>query len=352
MALSPRAALLSCGLTATLLLTACGESEPVSSHESSRSVTAAKAEGTTQFPLTVDNCGQRFTFTKVPERVVSLDQGMTEIMLSLGLQEHMVGTASWTDPVLPELEEANNTVERLSDNAPTYEAVMDKDPDLVVSSFGRHYKKEGGVATRDRFGETDTPALLSYADCEGPLMINGGGTRTTPLTADKIYKDIEVIAEIFDVSKRGQELIDNLKHRVALAQEKINSHGETVGFWFADTKTPYFSGGYGFGNILSQESGLTNIFASEKDDWIAATWEDVVDKNPDILVLGDLERNRFPGDKLADKKEFLATDPVTKTMDAVKNEHFITLHGAELNPSIRFADALEKIAAYLEAHDK
>ncbi|WP_222104965.1 ABC transporter substrate-binding protein [Corynebacterium anserum] len=349
-----RTAALACGLISTMLLSACGESEPVPAIDapssSAASAPAATPEGTTHYPLTVDNCGKEFTFDKAPERVVSLDQGMTEIMLSLGLQDRMVGTASWTDPVLPQLEQANAQVERLSDNAPTYEAVMDKDPDFVVASFGRHYKQEGGVATRERFGETDIPAVLSYTDCEGPLMINGGGTRTRSLTADKIYKDVEVIAQIFDVQERGQRLIDDLKKRVDRAHSAIHSHGESVGYWFADTKTPYFAGGYGFGNVLSENSGMKNIFADEKDDWIASTWENVLDKNPDILVLGDLERNRFPGDKLADKKEFLSTDPVASQMNAVKEHKYIALHGAELNPSIRFADALEKIATYLDQH--
>ncbi|BDH56949.1 hypothetical protein MTP03_18880 [Tsukamurella sp. PLM1] len=53
--------------------------------------------------------------------------------------------------VLPSLAEANAKVHRLADTAPLYEAVMATDPDFVTASFGRHLKKEGGVATRDRF---------------------------------------------------------------------------------------------------------------------------------------------------------------------------------------------------------
>jgi iron complex transport system substrate-binding protein len=58
-------------------------------------------EGRTAYPLTIENCGVAVTFAAAPERTVSLDQDSTEILLSLGLEERMVGTASWTDPVLP-----------------------------------------------------------------------------------------------------------------------------------------------------------------------------------------------------------------------------------------------------------
>lgn len=87
--------------------------------------------------------------------------------------------------------------------------------------------------------------------------------------------------------------------------------------------------------------GLTNIFAEVADDWPAVSWEAVVDRNPDILVLGDLARTRFPGDRLDDKKDFLASDPVAGAMAAVQGKRYIALHGAELNPSIRAVDGIE-----------
>jgi iron complex transport system substrate-binding protein len=89
-----------------------------------------------------------------------------------------------------------------------------------------------------------------------------------------------------------------------------------------------------------------NVFNDSVDDWPAMGWESVVEADPDILVLGDLQRDRFPGDLLDDKVEFLKSDELTSTLDAVQEERFIPLHGAEMNPSIRFVDGLEKIQAW------
>lgn len=74
----------------------------------------------------------------------------------------------------------------------------------------------------------------------------------------------------------------------------------------------------------------------------------MVERDPDVMVLGDLQRDRFPGDRLADKEAFLAADPVTRTLSAVQRKRYIALHGAEMNPSIRFVAGLEKIADGLE----
>ncbi|MEU4383726.1 ABC transporter substrate-binding protein [Promicromonospora sp. NPDC023805] len=321
-------------------LTGCGASEVVEPAQA-----APAGEGRTEYPLTLENCGQEVTVESAPARVVSLDQNSTEILLSLGLEDRIVGTASWTDPVLDSLAEANEDVPRLADNAPTYEVLLGADPDFVTASFGRHYN-EGGVVARERLGESGIGSYLSPTDCDNGQSVNGGGARTVPLTADELYQEIHELAEIFDVADRGEALVADLRERAEAATEGVDFEGRTVMFWFADTKTPYVAGGLGSASYLATTTGLENVFKDSVDDWPAMGWESVVEADPDILVLGDLQRDRFPGDLLDDKIEFLKSDELTSTLDAVQEERFIPLHGAEMNPSIRFVDGLEKIQAW------
>ncbi|MBB3037036.1 ABC transporter substrate-binding protein [Hoyosella altamirensis] len=330
-------------LTAALAsaLVACGQSEAVDS-----GAAASNEEGTTIYPLVLDNCGRTVTVDAAPQRVVSLDQGSTEILLSLGLAERVVGTASWTDPIRENLAEANALVSRLADNAPTYEVVLGADPDFVTASFGRHFA-QGGVADRDRFEQTGMETYLSPTDCDNGVSINGGGKRTSPLTMDALYQEIRELAAIFDVSDRGEKLIEELQGREAAALAGIGAADVSLAFWFADTKSPYVAGGLGSPNLLANSVGAENAFSDLTDDWAPVGWETVVERNPDVLVLGDLLRNRFPGDLLAEKTAFLESDPLTRNLDAVRNGHYIALHGAEMNPSIRTVDGLEKLAAGL-----
>ena len=196
----------------------------------------------------------------------------------------------------------------------------------------------------DSSNGVDFASREASADQRPQLVINGGGTRTTPLEIDSLYQEIRELAEVFDVSARGEELIAELQQRADAATDRIEASDRTMAFWFADTKTPYVAGGLGSANLLATTVGAENVFADLDDDWPAVGWETVVERDPDVLVLGDLQRDRFPGDRLADKEAFLAADPLTSTMPAVQQERYIALHGAEMNPSIRFVDGLEKIA--------
>ena len=327
-------------------LTACGASEAVPAER-----TATAGEGSTQYPVVLENCGHEVRVDKAPERVVSLDQNSTEILLSLGLADRMVGTASWTDPVLDSLAAANETVPRLADNAPTYEVLLGADPDFVTASFGRHYAAEGGVVTRERLDETGIEAYLSPTDCDNGTSVNGGSwTRSAPITVDALYTEIRELAEVFDVSERGEALIADLQARAAAATEGVDFRGASVVFWFASVDTPYVAGGRGAASLLAQATGMENAYGDLTEDWPAVSWESFVDTNPDVIVLGDLHRTRFPGDQLDEKLAFLKDDPVASVMDAAVDTRFIPLHGAELNPSIRFVDGLEKIKAWWDEH--
>lgn len=330
----------------TTPLVGCGASEPVS-----RSKASTKIEGATTYPLKLENCGEALTFDGPPQRVVSLDQGSTELLLSLGLADRIVGTASWTDPILDSLAEANADVPRLADDAPTYEVALGADPDFITASFGRHFA-EGGVAERSRFAEIGVPTYLSPTDCDNGKSVNGGTTRTHPLTVDSLYQEIRELAQIFDVPSRGEKLIATLKKRTEQALAGPQARGLSLAFWFADTKTPYVAGGLGSASMLCSLVGATNVFSDLEEDWPAVGWETLVDRAPDALVLGDLHRARFPGDLLEDKIDFLESDALASTLRAVDSGSYVALHGAEMNPSIRFVDGLEKITAWLSEREK
>lgn len=324
----------------------CGASEPLAAEQF-----VEQGEGMTEYPLTLENCGREIAIEEAPQRVVSLDQNSTEILLSLGLEDRVVGTASWTDPVLDSLAAANEEVPRIADNAPTYEVLLASDPDFVTASFGRHFAEPGGVAPRERLTETGIGSYLSPTDCEGGESINGGGTRTQPLTPDVLHQEIRELAAIFDVPARGEQLVAELEGRAASALEDVDLGGASVAFWFADTRTPYVAGGLGSASLLATLTGMENVYTDASDDWPASGWEAFVERDPQIVVLGDLHRDRFPGDRLDDKIEFLQTDPLTSTLPAVRDECFIALHGAEMNPSIRYVDGLEKIQAWASDPD-
>lgn len=166
---------------------------------------------------------------------------------------------------------------------------------------------------------------------------------------DSVYQEIRELSAIFGVDERGEDLIDELKGRVRAASEPVNATGGvTLAYWFADTQTPYMAGCCGSSGAITTAVGATNVFADTTDEWPQVPWETVADRNPTALVLADLSRRSVDGDALDSKIAFLESDPVTAQMQAVRDRRYIIVNGADMNPTIRTVDGIEKVAAALQ----
>ncbi|MFG2549626.1 ABC transporter substrate-binding protein [Streptomyces sp. NPDC048581] len=330
-------------LTGALLLTGCGGS----SDSPTGSATRSKPAG---YPVTLDNCGQKVRVEAPPQQAVSLNQGTTEIMLSLGLSDRMVGTATWTDPVAKGLEKDNAKVRRLADNAPSFEKVLDTEPDFVAASFASTLGK-GGVATREQFEKLGVPTYLSPSDCVGKDNSgDGDGSRTEPLTMDAVYGEVTDLARIFGVEERGEKLVADLRARVKKATSGLDAKDVTLLYWFANSQSPYLAGCCGAPGVITRELGAENAFDDTHKEWPQVNWETVADRDPDVLVIGDLSRKQQTAETAARKIEFLESDPVTKNMSAVREKRYVLLSGQAMNPTIRTVEGVEKVAAALRKY--
>lgn len=323
-----------------VLLTACGGGTANSADGGG----GDKADG---FPLTLKNCGRTVTVKAPPQRAVSVDQGSTEILLSLGLADRLAATATWSDPVMKGLEKANQGVERLSENRPSSEKVLDKEPDFLSASFASTLAK-GGVAPREQFEKLGVPTYISPADCVGKDNSGGGdGARTAPLTMDNVYTEVRELSQVFGVPERGDALVKKLRARVTKATDGIDGSKASLLYWFSDSKAPYLAGCCGAPGVITRELGAKNVFDDTHDEWPQISWETIADRNPDVLVIGDLSRTMQTAESAEKKIEFLESNPVTRTMDAVKNRRYVLLSGQAMNPTIRTVEGLERVAAGL-----
>src|SRR5690606_35458939 len=95
----------------------------------------ALAQSTT-YPLTIQNGDNVLVFEQAPERAVTLNGHVTELMLSLGLAPKMVGTAYLNHPILESLEAESAAIPILSDGtgSPSLEVVLNTGADFA---FGR-----------------------------------------------------------------------------------------------------------------------------------------------------------------------------------------------------------------------
>jgi iron complex transport system substrate-binding protein len=64
-----------------------------------------------------------------------------------------------------------------------------------------------------------------------------------------------------------------------------------------------------------------------------------------------MDRRRFPADDYQRKLQFLRSDPVTRNMDAVKNNRIIILDAMAMQASLRMFDGLESLATAINRYD-
>lgn len=305
-----------------------------------KSGSAQVYESTAGYPVHIENCGRTVTVPAAPSRAVTIDQSATEIMLSLGLGDRMAGTAGWNDPVLPELAAANEQVPAIGQKTVSLERLLDEDPDFVYATFDWSFSEEG-VGSRDRFDEFGVPTYQSPSECGGQTA-----DRDRALTLDDMFDEIAQIATVFDVKDRGDRLITDLRSRVGEATGAGTSEGVSLMWWYAATRTPYIAGCCGAPGIITDAVGATNAFADSRQYWPEISWEAILERDPDVLVLADLARGD-EGDSAQAKIEFLESNPVAQQLTAVKERRWIILSGTAMDPSIRNIGAIETVASGL-----
>ncbi|MBX8545549.1 ABC transporter substrate-binding protein [Pseudomonas cichorii] len=304
----------------------------------------------TQYPLTVENCGLKLTFEHAPRRAVTIGQSGTEMLYELGLGDRLVGTSLWFNDVLPRFKAQNDKVERLADNDPSFEAVIGKRPELVPVQLEWMVGAQGVVGTRQQFHDLKIPTYIMPSDCEGKdNLVGADGTRLEPFRIDTIYKSIEQLSQIFDVQDRGQQLVAELRNRLAHAVANVKQNKErdvSAVFWFSSADInidPYVAGRKGIPDFMLNNLGMRNIVESD-EEWPTVGWETIAKANPDILVIARMDRRRFPADDYRRKLEFLKSDPVTRNMDAVKHDRIVIIDADAMQASIRLFTGIEELA--------
>lgn len=284
-------------------------------------------------PVTVDNCGTPVTFTAAPKRVVTIKSTSTEMLLALGLGDRIVGSAFQDGPVPASLADAASGLTILSDQLPSQEVVLEKEPDLVYAGWESNFSAEGA-------GERPSLEALGVHTYVSPAACKEEGYKPTSLSFAQIFGEISEVASIFHTDATPlltaeQKTLDGITKSTAGLSALWYSSGDA---------TPYVGAGSGAPQLLLDTVGLTNIAADVKDTWASYSWEAIVDANPDVIVLVDAAWNTA-----AQKKEMLAANPATARLDAVINQRYLTIPFAASEAGVRSADAAADLAAQLAA---
>ncbi|MEU3598441.1 ABC transporter substrate-binding protein [Streptomyces sp. NPDC006798] len=311
-----------------IVLTACGGSDSGSGSGSDKPGAAAAG-----FPYTVDNCGVKTTYKAPPKRAVTMNQHVTEIMLELGLEKSLVGTAYLDDQVLPRYAAAYKSVPVLAKEYPSKEKLLAADPDFVYGGYASAFEAKDG-RTRDELKKSGIDSRLNLEYCT---------EKRTSL--DDVYREIEEIGRTFGVRDRAEKWIAASRATVAKTEaglKKSSSEPVPVFVYDSGDKTAFTVGGKGIGNELIARAGGRNVFADIPKSFGDATWEQVVARKPEVIVIYD-----YGATSLEQKKRRLLEDPALKDVPAIRNKKFAVLPLSDAVVGVRAPDAIAKLAPQL-----
>ncbi|MFI6763105.1 ABC transporter substrate-binding protein [Micromonospora sp. NPDC050417] len=287
--------------------------------------------------VTLTNCGVPVQFAQPPSRVVTMNQAATEIMLALGLQDRMIGTAYLDDAILPEYAAAYQKIPVLAKEYPSKEKLIEAAPDFVYASFASAFSDEG-IGERDTYTSLNVGTYLSPAGCPKE-------TRPSPLTIDDVYGEIRDIAAIFGVPERGTSLIDAQRTRIAAAASSVKDAKDiSVLWWDSGTDAPSVGSCCGGPQMLMSAVGVGNAFTDLPGSWGDTSWEKVVERDPDVIVLVDAE-----WDRAAAKQSFLTGNATLRDLPAVTGKRFVVIPFSETTAGVRNVLGIEHLAQGLAA---
>lgn len=284
-------------------------------------------------PVTVDNCGTEVTVDSAPQRIVSIKSTATEMLLSLGLADRMVGTAFSDGPLPEDLADDASGIPVLSDQVPGQEALLAAQPDFVYAGWESTFSADGA-------GDRDTLQQLGIGTYVSPAACKEEGYMPDPLTFDGLFDEFREAGALFGAEDRAEELIADQQ---ATLDSVTPADGGTTALWYSSgTDTPYVGAGIGSPQMILDAAGLTNIFADVHDTWTSAGWEQIVAADPDVIVLVDADWNTAQS-----KIDLLESNPATAQLSAVQQHRYLTLAFPATEAGVRNVDAVVSLTDQL-----
>jgi len=222
---------------------------------------------TARFAVVRDDYGRDVTLRARPMRIVSLNPATTELLFAIGAGRRLVGRARydlWPDSarLVPDLGPGMR---------PNLEAVLGARPDLVVL-----YASADDRAAADR--------------------LTAAGVATVAFRMDRVAdfrRVTELLGRLAGDTARARAVIDSVSATLDRVRHATESTQRPTVFFHAWEKPLITIGGGSFLSELVTIAGGRNVYDSLPAPSATVTLEDVVRRDPDIVLVSPVEREKL-----------------------------------------------------------
>lgn len=316
-------------LALALGLTACG-GNPAATPEAGPSDGAENTQPPAEsraFPFTLTTKdGQEVSFTHVPQKVIAANSNAGDQLMALGLKDKIIATAYNNSEINPLWNEAYEAIPVVAETYISLETILDLEPDFVYGRSSSFSEKNN--TTHDTLSGYN---IMSLSSIEG---------YTVGADIDVVYEDFYNLGRIFQVEDKAEEIVSAMKAKIAAVEKAVAGQTPTPVFVYDMAQEGgAYTCGNNFTSKLIERAGGTNIFNDLDTTWATVSWEEIVERAPEVIIIND-----YAGDTLEEKIAQLKENPALATVPAIQNDRIISVKLCEVFASSMTADTVEKFS--------
>lgn len=260
-----------------------------------------------------DQLSREVCVPQPPRRVISLAPSLTEILFALNAGNLLVGrTERCNFP--PQAEQVPIVGAYMN---PDLERVMDMNPDLILAP-------QAG---------TKKEVLARFADLNFPVFVDD--SRNLDDIRDLVMK----LGRLLDREPEAKHLVEDFLRSRSKVQERIRTEKEPTVLFAVGLAPLVVAGGNSFLGSMIREAGGRNIAENERVPFPKFSIEEVLRKDPDIILVLDKE---------CPQEKCMALWKRHRHLKAVKQERIYVLQGDLMaRPSPRIGEGLAQLARIL-----
>jgi len=312
-------------IAATALVAGCGTAPS----------NPAAASASARFPVRVTTCDFASEVKAEPRRIVTMNQGATEVALALGVADRMVGTAYLDDAVAPRFQADYAKIPVLAAKYPTQEKMLSVRPDLVYGSYNSAFS-EKNAGDRARLQGQGIATLLAPAGC---------ARKPERASWDLIWDELTAAGKAFGTESTAEKLIEDQKAELRSQALTGAARGQRILWWdFGAQAGLNVGAGKGTPQLLIESVGGVNVFAHLPGNWAEVSLENVVGTNPDVIVVADAA-----GKPAQERIDQARKDPALSQLRAVRENRFVVIPFSETTSGVRLLDGARRVADGIRA---
>ncbi len=268
-------------LVAGLVASACGNDDSSASSTPAAEPAASEALAAEDdgFPLTFTNCGKEFTLDSPPERVLLMESAAPSLLFAAGAIDRVIAR-------IEDFPEEYYTSEQMAvlDAIPALQAeatstggvdvslevIIDYEPDMVLGY-------DTATITHDALADVGISLYVMPPFCDNP---------PTP-SFESILDEVRFYGKLFGTTQAANASADALEAAVASAADAPVAEGKTSAALYVtpDGSVLYAYSSLGMVHPLMEALGMTNVFAELSERVPEVSFEEIIGRNPEILVL-------------------------------------------------------------------